>query len=324
MARSDQMKALLRAYAGDNKEHFYAVAMQMAADEAHRGHTKLAAELRDLIDEAKKKTSFANKPIPLAQPKGELSELLTVQYPQEHLQHMVLSGSVERKLQRVLREQRNIDRLKAHGLSPRRKLLLIGPPGTGKTMTAAVIAGELRLPLFTARFDSLITKFMGESSTKLRLVFDALKSTRGVYFFDEFDSLGLQRGSQHDVAEMRRTLNMFLQLIEQDTSDSLLIAATNHSKDLDKALFRRFDDIIQYDSPDEAQVELLLRNKLSLFAPPALDYATLARHGQGESHADIVKACSDAVKDAIMDGRDMVSFDEVVLHLEERSQRKNL
>lgn len=213
MARSDQMKALLRAYAGDNKEHFYAVAMQMAADEAHRGHTKLAAELRDLIDEAKRKTSVVNKPIPLAKPRGELSELLTVQYPQEHLQQMVLSGSVEQKLQRVLREQRNIDRLKSHGLSPRRKLLLIGPPGTGKTMTAAVIAGELRLPLFTARFDSLITKFMGESSAKLRLVFDALNSTRGVYFFDEFDSLGLQRGSQHDVAEMRRTLNMFLQLI---------------------------------------------------------------------------------------------------------------
>lgn len=324
MARSDQMKALLRAYAGDNKEHFYAVAMQMAADEAHRGHTKLAAELRDLIDEAKRKTSVVNKPIPLAKPKGELSELLTVQYPQEHLQQMVLSDSVEQRLQRVLREQRNIERLKSHGLSPRRKLLLIGPPGTGKTMTAAVIAGELRLPLFTARFDSLITKFMGESSAKLRLVFDALKSTRGVYFFDEFDSLGLQRGSQHDVAEMRRTLNMFLQLIEQDTSDSLLIAATNHSKDLDKALFRRFDDIIQYESPDEAQVELLLRNKLSLFAPAELDYATLANHGQGESHADIVRACLDAVKDAIMEGRDRVSFDEVVQHLQERSQRKNL
>lgn len=324
MARSDQMKALLRAYAGDNKEHFYAVAMQVAADEAHRGHTKLAAELRDLIDEAKRKTSVVNKPIPLAKPKGELSELLTVQYPQEHLQQMVLSSAVEGKLQRVLREQRNIERLKSHGLSPRRKLLLTGPPGTGKTMTAAVIAGELRLPLFTARFDSLITKFMGESSAKLRLVFDALKSTRGVYFFDEFDSLGLQRGSQHDVAEMRRTLNMFLQLIEQDTSDSLLIAATNHSKDLDKALFRRFDDIIQYDSPDEAQVELLLRNKLSLFAPADLEYATLAKYGQGESHADIVRACLDAVKDAIMDGRDKVSFDEVLLHLEERSQRKNL
>jgi SpoVK/Ycf46/Vps4 family AAA+-type ATPase len=324
MARSDQMKALLRAYAGDDTEHFYAVAMQMAADEAHRGHTKLATELRDLIDDAKKKGSRGNKPIPLAQPKGELSELLTVQYPQEHLQQMVLSETVERKLQRVLREQRHNERLKVHGLAPRRKLLLVGPPGTGKTMTAAALAGELRLPLFTARFDSLITKFMGESSAKLRLVFDALKSTRGVYFFDEFDSLGLQRGSQHDVAEMRRTLNMFLQLIEQDSSESLIVAATNHGKDLDIALFRRFDDIIRYDSPDENQVGLLLRNKLSLFAPYDLDYQELAKHGRGESHADIVRACQDAVKDAVMDGRSTVTFDEVVQHLDERSQGKNL
>ena len=329
MARSDQVKALLRAYAGDNHEHFFAVAMQMAADEAHRGHTKLAAELRDLVDAAKagKKpglSSVRNKgvdrAIPLAQPKGELSELLTVQYPHEHLQQMVLSDSVRWKLNRVLREQRHHEQLRAHGLSPRRKLLLTGPPGTGKTMTAAALAGELRLPLFTARFDSLITKFMGESASKLRLVFEALKSTRGVYFFDEFDSLGLQRGSQHDVAEMRRTLNMFLQLIEQDASDSLLIAATNHGKDLDIALFRRFDDVIKYEAPDERQIEALLKNSLGVFGTQDIDYRRLALAGKGESHADIVKACLDALKDAIMEGQKTVSEASVTLHLEERAQ----
>ncbi|KWH36491.1 ATPase [Burkholderia cepacia] len=333
MARSDQLKALLRAYAGDNHEHFYAVAMQMAADEAHRGHTKLAAELRDLVDAAKAgkpalkigargKTSA--RPIPLAQPKGELSELLTVQYPQEHLQHMVLSDGVRQKLDRVLREQRHHEQLRLHGLSPRRKLLLVGPPGTGKTMTAAALAGELRLPLFTARFDSLITKFMGESASKLRLVFEALKSTRGVYFFDEFDSLGLQRGSQHDVAEMRRTLNMFLQLIEQDMSDSLLIAATNHGKDLDTALFRRFDDVIKYDAPDDHQIEALLKNSLGTFVTPEIDFEALAKIGLGESHADIVKACLDALKEAIMEGKKVVSHDSVARHLEERTQGRNL
>jgi SpoVK/Ycf46/Vps4 family AAA+-type ATPase len=329
MARSDQVKALLRAYAGDNHEHFYAVAMQMAADEAHRGHTKLAAELRDLVDAAKAgkkpglstvRSKVAQRPIPLAQPKGELAELLTAQYPHEHLQQMVLSDSVRTKLNRVLREQRHHEQLHSHGLSPRRKLLLVGPPGTGKTMTAAALAGELRLPLFTARFDSLITKFMGESASKLRLVFEALKSTRGVYFFDEFDSLGLQRGSQHDVAEMRRTLNMFLQLIEQDTSDSLLIAATNHGKDLDTALFRRFDDVIKYEAPDEHQIEALLKNSLGTFATPQIDFRRLAEIGRGESHADIVKACLDALKDAVMEGTRIVSHDSVARHLEERTQ----
>lgn len=325
MARSDQMKALLKAHASNDNDHFYAVAMQVAADEALRGHVRLAAELRDLIDRAKvEATPATGKPIPLAQPKGELSELLTVQYPHEHFNQMVLSEGVSGKLQRVLKEQRHGAQLKAHGLSPRRKLLLVGPPGTGKTMTAAVLAGELRLPLFTARFDSLITKFMGESAAKLRLVFDALKSTKGVYFFDEFDSLGLQRGSQHDVAEMRRTLNMFLQLIEQDGSDSLIVAATNHAKDLDVALFRRFDDIIRYDAPDERQIEALLRNKLALYAPDKFDYRELAKYGQSESHADIVRACQDAVKDAVIAGDEQISFNNVVLHLQERAASKPL
>jgi SpoVK/Ycf46/Vps4 family AAA+-type ATPase len=232
---------------------------------------------------------------------------------------MVLSPAVEQKIARVIKEQRNHERLSGHGLEPRRKLLLVGPPGTGKTLTASMLATELRLPLFVVRFDSLITKFMGESASKLRLVFDALKTTRGVYLFDEFDTLGLQRGSQHDVAEMRRTLNMFLQLIEQDRSESLIIAATNHGASLDAALFRRFDDVIQYELPSESQAELLLRNSLALLAPENLDYALLAKQCAGLSHSDIVRACSDAMKDAVLEHKDVLDPKQVSLHLEERA-----
>jgi SpoVK/Ycf46/Vps4 family AAA+-type ATPase len=326
MARADQFKALLRAYAGDEESQFLSVALQVAAEEAQRGHNKLAAELRDLIDEARarQKPRLSARPVPLAQPKGELGELLTVQYPRQHLAQMVLSGDVEQKLNRVLKEQREHERLTGHGLSPRRKLLLVGPPGTGKTLTASVLASELRLPLFVARFDSLITKFMGESASKLRIVFDALKTTRGVYLFDEFDSLGLQRGSQHDVAEMRRTLNMFLQLIEQDTSDSLIVAATNHGASLDVALFRRFDDVIRYQAPDDAQIELLLRNSLALLAPKTMDYQALAARGRGLSHSDVVKACQDALKDAVLDRQKLVNEVSVIQHLAERAASQHI
>jgi SpoVK/Ycf46/Vps4 family AAA+-type ATPase len=326
MARADQFKALLRAYAGDEESQFLSVALQVAAEEAQRGHNKLAAELRDLIDEARarQKPRLSARPVPLAQPKGELGELLTVQYPRQHLAQLVLSGDVEQKLNRVLKEQREHERLTGHGLSPRRKLLLVGPPGTGKTLTASVLASELRLPLFVARFDSLITKFMGESASKLRIVFDALKTTRGVYLFDEFDSLGLQRGSQHDVAEMRRTLNMFLQLIEQDTSDSLIVAATNHGASLDVALFRRFDDVIRYQAPDDAQIELLLRNSLALLAPKSMDYQALAARGRGLSHSDVVKACQDALKDAVLDRQKLVNEVSVIQHLAERAASQHI
>lgn len=322
MASAAHVTALLRAFASQEDDHFLRVALQVAAQEAQRGHIKVAAEMRDLIERAKDRGASPRarvRPLPLVQPKGELAELLTVQYPRQHLAQMVISSSVEQRLARVLKEQRNHEALTEHGLSPRRKLLLVGPPGTGKTLTASVLATELRLPLFVARFDSLITKFMGESSTKLRLVFEALKATRGVYLFDEFDSLGLQRGSQHDVAEMRRTLNMFLQLIEQDTSESLIVAATNHGEALDVALFRRFDDVIRYDLPDETQVQTLLRNSLAMLDCADINFTVLSRAAVGLSHSDIVKACGDALKDAVLEQSNRVDTQQVQLHLQERS-----
>ena len=323
MARADQVKALVRAFAGNESGHFYSVAMQVAAAEAQRGHVKLAAELKELIEAGRNQVATrggsAARPMPIGQPKGELAELLTVHYPQVHLNHMVLSAEVEQKIERVLKEQRQHERLASHGLTPRRKLLLVGPPGTGKTLTASVLATELRLPLFIARFDSLITKFMGESASKLRLVFEALKSTRGVYLFDEFDTLGLQRGGQHDVAEMRRTLNMFLQLIEQDTSDSLIIAATNHGRSLDTALFRRFDDVVRYDTPTAQQTAELLRNALAVLASPSLDYEMLSGYAHGLSHSDIIRACNDAMKDAVLEQQNHVAEAQVIEHLKERS-----
>jgi SpoVK/Ycf46/Vps4 family AAA+-type ATPase len=321
MARADQLKALLRAYAGEEDAQFFSVALQMAADEAQRGHTRLAAELRALIDTAKAKqfSKPGSRPVPLAQPKGDLADLLTVQYPHYHLSDMVVSPELQSKLERVLNEQRQHERLSGHGLFPRRKLLLVGPPGTGKTLTASVLATELRLPLFIARFDSLITKFMGESASKLRLVFESLKTTRGVYLFDEFDSLGLQRGTQHDVAEMRRTLNMFLQLIEQDSSESLIVAATNHGDSLDSALFRRFDDVIRYRAPDDEEIMHLLKNSLALLAPPFLDHRRLVDAARGLSHSDIVRACQDAMKDAVLEHRDYATQESVLQHLDERS-----
>jgi SpoVK/Ycf46/Vps4 family AAA+-type ATPase len=321
MARAEQIKALFRAYAGNEDTQFISVALQVAAEEARRGHTKLAAELRELIEVARSPAMPRTRAraMPLVQPRGELAELLTAQYPHHHLKQMVLSLEVEQKLQRVLHEQRQHELLSSHGLSPRRKLLLVGPPGTGKTLTAAVLATELKLPLFTARFDSLITKFMGESASKLRLVFEALKSTRGVYLFDEFDSLGLQRGSQHDVAEMRRTLNMFLQLIEQDASDSIIVAATNHGASLDSALFRRFDDVIRYNSPDDAQIEALLNNRLALMTPNDMAFTELVAYARGLSHSEIVRACEDAIKDAVLEEQEHISAQSVMHHLKERA-----
>lgn len=137
---------------GDDS-HFFAVAMQMAASEAKRGHGKLAQEIRALIDEAKAKKSAPvyPQPIPIATPRGELSSLLSVSYPKLRLSDMVLLESVSERLKRLIKEQQQIKKIRSYGLMPRKKLLLVGQPGTGKTMSATVLAGELGLPLFTVR-----------------------------------------------------------------------------------------------------------------------------------------------------------------------------
>lgn len=303
MATSEQLKALLRSHAEGDEARFLAVALQVAATAARQGHGRLAQELRELVDELKARGPLPPRPTgptPIAQPRGELAGVLSVAYPKTRLGDMVLDTAVHERLQRILREHRQQQRLRDHGLRPRHRVLLVGPPGSGKTMTAAALAGEMGLPLFTIVLEVLITKFMGETAAKLRLVFDAIRATRGVYLFDEFDAIGAQRTATNDVGEVRRILNSFLQLLEQDDSASVIVAATNHPDLLDHALFRRFDDVIRFDLPEGALVDRAIRAKLAGFDTRSLDWSAAESAAQGLSYAEIGRACEDAAKDAVL------------------------
>ena len=217
MATSQQVKALLRSYSEGDSEHFVSVALQIAAHAARTGKGQLAQELRDLVDAIKQKQELGKigGAVPIARPKGELAGLLAVTYPNTRLSEMVLGTVTSNALDRVVHEYRSQEKLRSHNLTARRKLLLVGPPGCGKTMTASALAGELKLPLFSVQLHGLITKYMGETAVKLHLLFDAMNETRGIYFFDEFDAIGADRGTKNDVGEIRRILNSFLQFLEQ-------------------------------------------------------------------------------------------------------------
>lgn len=323
MATADQVKALIRSHADGDDTRFYAIAMQVAAQAARNGHGKFAQELRELVDQVKARSKATpsargTKPVPLAQPRGELAGLITVGYPRTRVSDMVLSDALRSRLERVLTEQRERDRLRHHGFSPMRKLLLVGPPGTGKTMTAAALSGELGVPLFSIQLDGLITKYMGETAAKLRVVFDAIQSTRGVYFFDEFDAFGGERGSKNDVGEIRRVLNSFLQFLEQDESDSLVLAATNHLGLLDRALFRRFDAVLEYTLPTVGIATRVMQGRLALLDTAGVDWSAASRAAEGLSHAEIAMACEQAAKNAILDHTTSVRDAELVAALEER------
>jgi len=209
MATGAQIKAMMESHAEGDDSRFYAVASQVAASEARKGHDKLATEIKDLINSERKRAklpkprTLADSVVSISRPEGEAANLLTLTTSDQTLDDLIVSPDVLESLKHGIEEQAHLAEIKSHGLRPQKTFLFTGPPGCGKTMAASVIANSLNLPLLTVRLDSIITRYLGESSAKLRSVFEVIEQTRAVYLFDEFDSLGLERGSSQDVAEIR-------------------------------------------------------------------------------------------------------------------------
>ena len=310
MATADQIKSLVKAYIDRNDEKFKTVVLQIAAHEAKLGHDNLARDLKIQVDKlGQKRASIVHF--------NSQNSILLPSMPNCSLSELIVSDEINEKIQRILNEYRNRNKLYAFGLTNRRKILIEGQPGTGKTFTASVIASELSLPMYTVQMDKLVTKFMGETSVKLRQVFDAIESITGVYFFDEFDAIGADRSLDNEVGEMRRILNSFLQFIEQDTSESLIIAATNNQKLLDQALFRRFDDVLHYSLPTDDEIQRLFEYKLVSYDSHFIISDTLIHDAKGLSHAEIVKVCEDAIKSSILNSRS-ITKEEISALLHER------
>lgn len=316
MATADQIRSLVKAYKAHDDEKFKTVVLQIAAHEARLGHGSFAQELKKEANAVGKKGSMSvlrlnnqNTKLQLSMPSVQLSELIA-------------SDAILSKIKRILIEYRNKNKLYSSGLSNRKKILLEGAPGTGKTMTASVIASELGLPLFTVQVDKLVNKFMGETSVRLRQIFDSMITDIGVYLFDEFDAIGADRSMDNEVGEMRRILNSFLQFIETDTSDSIIIAATNNQRILDKALFRRFDDVIHYELPDDYQVCRLFEYKLDGYTHENVCSHEVVETARGLSHAELSLVADDAIKQSILYGTDISSLTLISL-LNERHRNYN-
>lgn len=298
MSQTDRILALLNAHYQGNEEQFNTIAIQFAAAEARLGHVVVAQEIRKLIDKNRSTRSVVR----MSFMNTSLSDSVVEELNLHSLDDLVVTEDIHTRISRIILEFQERDLLERNGLQNRSRLLFGGPSGTGKTMTASVIAYETGLPLYVVQLEKIVSRFLGTTSAKLAELFETIATYPGVYLFDEFDAIGTERERDNEVGEMRRILNSFLKLIEQPLKRSIVIAATNDMKVLDKALFRRFDDVLQFTLPTQVETVTLMQKRLEKrFTKEIIEQ--LAVELEGCSQAVVSAVCQDAIKTSILSNK---------------------
>ena len=310
------LKRVVRAIAERSQGDLELLAQKLVEDERRTGHTKLAAELDSILRSAKPSANMATSivrslsQVPTSRRNGEL---LATTISREFLQHnMVLPQATEDRFKRIEAEFAARDRLLAFGLTPRKTILLYGPPGCGKSLGAKRLAWNVGLPLVKVRFDALISSYFGESAANLRSIFEAAKERACVLLLDECDFIARSRTATKDIGEASRIVNSLLQLMEDYDAPGLLVATTNIQQSLDEAMFRRFDEIIEVPLPGMPEIERLLWMTISAIeVEQNIDWREISTLLLGSSAAAVVKFAQDTAKAVILSGRRVLTHDHV-------------
>lgn len=318
------MKRLFRVLKDGSDSDVRTVCRRIVDDEKKRGHTQVAKELEKILSESARPAALlpptALTPLPTS--RRDSAPLLT-EIPVEKLRHhMVLPEVVDARFTRIEKEFAARSRLAKHGLKPRHRVLLYGPPGCGKNLGAERLAWHTGLPLRKVRFDNLLSSYFGETMTNLRRVFDAAHEVPCALFLDECDTLARARTARNDVGEVTRITNALLELLEDYHGDGLVIAATNLDAELDPALFRRFDEVLKIPLPGVAEIQRMLATTLAPIGIESnLPLAALAGEMDGMSGSDVVHAAQSAAKLAVLGGRKKVSQADLRQALAEAHER---
>lgn len=310
MATAKLLRQLIKTGSEGNHEAFKRVSEQLIQEERSKNHHMLANDLEKILygrrNSAAPLHSVLNDRLP--KDKDRNLPLLQIKEPVRRLEDVVLSDENASLLDELLQEHHRAETLQSYGLHPADKILFCGPPGCGKTLTAEVLASELGLPLAIVRIDSVISSLLGETAANLRQVFDFVSTVPMVVLFDEFDAMAKERSDEAEHGELKRVVNAFLQMLDAYEGKSILVAATNHERILDSAVWRRFDEVLVFESPNLEQLRRLLSVKLrGLRREFEIDDARIATLFKGMSHADVERVLRRAAKDMVLAGKEFLS-----------------
>jgi len=287
MARADLLNKLIIAGVKGDQASFRSAVEAIIAEEKANKHFVLADRLAESLKiSPQPRINGFNE----SKNKGLFFEI----NPQKKLDEMILSDTVRHICEELVEEQNRREILRSYGLEPRHKMLLAGPPGNGKTSLAEAIAYSLAVPFLVVRYESLIGSFLGETSSRLKQIFEYARTTQCVLFFDEFDTIGKERGDVHETGEIKRVVSSLLLQIDALPSYVVVVAASNHQELLDKAVWRRFQVRLSLPNPTMSQIsEWLKRFENEFNKPLGFKLSTLARTLQDLSFAEIEEFCSD-------------------------------
>ena len=320
MARSDLLVSLVRAGAAGDRETLRSTTEALAADERAKKHHILADRLQRAL------SAVPVTPPPLttstASGGGSGREAIIEVQPRTQLDDLLLPLPVRENGRQLVEEHVRADVLRAHGYEPRHRVLLSGPPGNGKTSYAEAIAEALALPFFVVRYDALIGSYLGETNTRLRKLFDYVRTQPSVLFFDEFDAIGKERGDTHETGEIKRVVSFLLMQLDQLPSYVVVVAATNHAELLDRAVWRRFQIRLAFPAPDRKQLEVFLDRIVSNWPKaPRLPVQKLASKLGPVSFAEALDFCQNVRRRHILGLGDASIDDAVATELDLWSSR---
>jgi SpoVK/Ycf46/Vps4 family AAA+-type ATPase len=318
MARGETLRKLFKSFSNNEREGFLAAAMEIIEEERNKNHLLLARDLEKLLQNGNGYIKpLAANPTPWHQfpepPKDKDTGLALLDVKQFDLtwDHIVLSEKIFDILQEIVLENRKQDILAAYNLKPKNKLLFCGPPGCGKTQTAKILSSALGLPLVYVNLTAVFSSYLGQTATNLQKIFTYIEKGEWLVLFDEFDAIARDRDNLNEHGEVKRLVNSLLQLIDNATNQSIFVAATNHEKLLDSAVWRRFDEVIFFDNPTVEQRTALLSRYLSAIRYTAINLSTFAARLENATGADIERICSDAIKAVVLRGERTLTADDL-------------